>query len=61
MLRAHVEELGARKATVRCSLRAGDLETVRARVVAVRVKSCARGRSWASQQIDIVPNGKTLV
>ena len=40
-LRARVEELGARKAIVRCSLHAGDLETVRARVVAVRVKSRA--------------------
>ena len=37
VLRAHIEELGARKAIVRCSLRAGDLETVRGRVVAVRV------------------------
>ena len=38
-LRARVEELGARKAIVRCSLRAGDVETVRGRVVAVRVPS----------------------
>ena len=40
-LRARVEELGARKAIVRCSLRAGTLETVRGRVVAVRVASRA--------------------
>jgi len=38
-LRASIEELGARKAIVRCSLRAGDEETVRGRVVAVRVRS----------------------
>ena len=38
-LRAHIEELGARKAIVRCSLRAGDVETVSGRVVAVRVPS----------------------
>ena len=38
-LRAHIEELGARKAIVRCSLRAGDVETVRGRMVAVRVPS----------------------
>ncbi len=36
-LRASIEELAARKAIVLCSLRAGDEETVRGRVVAVRV------------------------
>ena len=39
LLRANIEELGARKAIVRCSLRAGAAETVRGRVVAVRVAS----------------------
>ena len=38
-LRARIEELGGRKAIVRCSLRAGGEETVRGRVVAVRVRS----------------------
>ncbi len=38
-LRARIEELGGRKAIVRCSLRAAGQETVRGRVVAVRVKS----------------------
>lgn len=38
-LRAGIGELGARKAVVNCSLRAGDEETVRGRVVAVRVAS----------------------
>ncbi len=47
-LRARVEELGERKAIVRCSLRAGDVETVHGRVVAVRVPS----RAGMGHQID---------
>ncbi|MDD9954815.1 MAG: PaaI family thioesterase [Anaerolineaceae bacterium] len=42
-LRTSIEELSARKAILRCSLRAGDEETVRGRVVAVRVRSRAGG------------------
>jgi acyl-coenzyme A thioesterase PaaI-like protein len=38
-LRARIEELTERKAIVTCSLYAGEVETVRARVIAVRVKS----------------------
>lgn len=40
-LRARVKELHPRKALVTCSLYAGDQETVRAEVVAVRVQSRA--------------------
>jgi acyl-coenzyme A thioesterase PaaI-like protein len=41
-LRAQVKELHPRKAIVTCSIYAGDQETVRAEVVAVRVQSRAR-------------------
>lgn len=41
VLRARIEELTPKKAIVTCSLYAGDTETVRGRVVAVRVPSRA--------------------
>lgn len=47
-LRARVEELNERKAIVRCSLRADAVETVRGRVVAVRVPSRMGGGQPAS-------------
>ena len=41
IIRARVRELGARKAIVEASILAGDLETVRGELVAVRVRSRA--------------------
>ena len=41
VLRARIEELTPKKAIVTCSLYAGEMETVRGRVIAVRVPSRA--------------------